>query len=540
VIEAISVECASWSARPRRGEVGMDPARARAPMNANRSQPQWMPREEVAESRPPSSQHIARAQAGEAPASRREAMTVIRSSAFRFVLDPHGKPIEVGSGRFAKVFLGEERRLESKTNFRRPVVIKVLQKGVHAIDRARFQLEMELLERVQGHPSIVELVASGDGFEANFLPAVLHETCETEFMILEKLDMSLEERLRGSRNHDAKEDLLACDAKDRLFRVLDYVIPIASAIEYAHVVRNVCHRDINPANVLVRLPDPNLWGSSLQVRLADFNAAHNRVRGSLFFQSPEQETNVLELLVNVESGSPEVEYFEDFYSEIAQSDTFSVFNGREQYPIIDADRARHRIVLARPYAEASEIQIRARVQKSVGRPADIYSLGAMLYYLISGAHSNPKTLYEAFHKFIEYERADESNTIEAYLRHEYGAIRALGGAKLQDGPLEMAPADPFFSYKHYLDGNGELIDPDVMRIVAKCMIRNKPDSYCQTHDLDTRGVSELVRDLGNLYAIHGAVRPTHLAHRVIAPKAIRAGAFRRAWQTLSALFDPKR
>ena len=39
----------------------------------------------------------------------------------------------------------------------------------------------------------------------------------------------------------------------------------------------------------------------------------------------------------------------------------------------------------------------------------------------------------------------------------------------------MAPADRFFSYKHYLDGNGELIDLAVMRIIAKAMIRNKPD-----------------------------------------------------------------
>ncbi len=60
---------------------------------------------------------------------------------------------------------------------------------------------------------------------------------------------------------------------ERMFRVLDYMIPIASAIEYAHLVRNICHRDIKPANVLVGLPDPNLRGSTLEVRLADFNVA---------------------------------------------------------------------------------------------------------------------------------------------------------------------------------------------------------------------------------------------------------------------------
>ena len=484
---------------------------------------------------------------------------VVRSRAYSFVLDARGQPIELGSGRFAKVFLGEERWLESKTDFRRAVVVKLLQKGVSEDDHMRFQMEMELLERVQGHPSIVELFASGEGEDQTFLPPILRDKCEAEFMVLEKLDMSLEERLKGSRNRDAKEDLLACDLRERLFRVLDYMIPVASAIEYAHLVRNICHRDIKPANVLVGLPDPNLRGSTLQVRLADFNVAKlsdeevqfgmtqmkAAVPGTLFFQSPEQETNILELLVNVQQGVPEVEYFEDFYIQIAKNDSFSLFNRNEQYPILYADRARKRLVLGRPFREPSETNVRARIQKSVGRPADIYSLGATFYYLISGAYANPKTLYDAFHKFIEYERADENNTIEAYLRHEYSVINSLRAPKTQDGQPEVAPADRFFSYKHYLDGNGELIDPNVMLIIAKCMIRNKPDSYCQAHDLDTRGVSDLVTDLINLYSLYGfspGARPTHLVHRTTTRKGnlkMRSG-LKRMWEAILRMFALKR
>jgi serine/threonine protein kinase len=377
-------------------------------------------------------------------------------------------------------------------------------------------------------------------------------------MILEKLDMSLEERLKGSRLKGQKEDLLACDMRDRLFRVLDYMIPTASAVEYAHLVRNICHRDIKPANVLVGLPDPNLRGSTLQVRLADFNVAKlsdedvnigmtrmkAQVPGTLFFQSPEQETNVLELLVNVQQGIPEVEYFEDFYIQISKNDSFSLFNRNEQYPILYADRGRKRLVLARPYKEPSEINVRARIQKSVGRPADIYSLGATFYYLISGAYANPKTLYDAFHKFIEYERADENNTIEAYLRHEYNVINSLRAPKTQDGSPDVAPADRFFSYKHYLDGNGELIDPNVMLLIAKCMIRNKPDSYCQAHDLETRGISDLVTDLINLYTLYGfspGARPTHIVHRTTTKAMKRGGGgIGRLWQAFIGLFRKKK
>jgi serine/threonine protein kinase len=444
------------------------------------------------------------------------------------VLDAQGKPVEIGSGRSAKAYLGEERWIESKTDFRRDVVIKILQKGVSEEDAMRFQMEKELLERVQGHPNIVHLFASGESDDPEFIPQPVRDKVECEFLILERLEMSLEERLKGSRQKGKRDDLLAVDMRERIFRVLDYMIPVASAVEFAHLDRNVCHRDLKPANILLRLPNPALRGSTLDVRLADFNVAklHDEeinfqmtrtnmksVPGTLFFQSPEQETNVLELLVNVTQGSAEVEFFEDFYIQIEKNDMFALFNRGEMYPILYSDRARKKITLARPYRDVSEQNVRAKVQKSVGRPADIYSIGALFYYLISGAYANPKTLYDNFHKFIEYERADETNSVQSYLEHEYSVINSLRAPKSDQG-VEVAPADRFFSYKHYLDGNGELIDANVMAIIARCMIRNKPDSYCQAHDIETRGISSVVQDMIDLYTVfgvHPSAQPATLA-----------------------------
>ncbi len=492
---------------------------------------------------------------------RAAAAHVVRSRAYAFVLDARGFPVEVGSGRFAKAYLGEERWLESKTDFRRYVVIKILQKGVTDEDRMRFQIEKELLERVQGHPNIVGLHASGESDDPEFIPASIRDKVENDFVILERLDMSLEERLKGARVRNKREDLLLYDMRERLFRVLDYTIPVASAIEYAHLVKNVCHRDIKPANVLVGLPDTTLRGSTLEVRLADFNVAKlhdddvnfqmtslKSVPGTLFFQSPEQETNVLELLVNVAQGSPEVEFFEDFYIQIAKNDSFSLFNRGDEYMILYADRAKKRLVLDKAYREPSETNVRAKIRKSVGRPADIYSLGAMFYYLASGAYANPKTLYDAFHKFIEYENPDETNTIEGYLAHEYSIIESLRAPKQAPGGGVVAPADRFFTYKHYLDGNGDLIEPHVMRVIAKCMIRNKPDSYCQAHDVETRGISALVQDLIDLYAVYGfhpAAGSTQMArrgHAVLAKSGFRRGLdrfslrMRRMWNGVLRMF----
>ncbi len=294
-----------------------------------------------------------------------------RTRTYAFVTDENGQPIELGSGRFAKAYLGEERWVESKTTFRRNVAIKMLQRGVSPEDGMRFQMEKEILERVQGHPNIVELLTSGESDNLHFIPPQVRDRVENDFMVLELLDMSLEERLKGSRAKRRRDDLLALSPRQRIFRVLDYMVPVASAIEYAHLIRDTCHRDIKPANILLKLPDLTLRGSNMTVKLADFNVGKARdnevnmsmtslqsVPGTLYFQSPEQEVNSFELLVNVTQGSPEVEFFEDFYIDIHENDVFSIFNRGEQYAIATADRSRKRLLLARPFGETSEINVR--------------------------------------------------------------------------------------------------------------------------------------------------------------------------------------
>lgn len=475
---------------------------------------------------------------------------ITRSRAYRFVIDEQGLPMELGSGRSGKAFLGEEHWLQSKTAFRRHVAIKMLQRGVEPEDAMRFQMEKELLERVQGHPNIIKLFASGESDNEGFIPSHVRDTVENDFMIIELCDMSLEERLKGTRG-GKREDLLRMPLRDRLFRVLEYMLPISSAVEYAHLECNVCHRDIKPGNILLRLPNPRLQGSVLDVRLADFNVGKVReeeqdlsvtrmqaVPGTLFFQSPEQETNMFELLVNVTQGADEVSYFEDFYIPVAQNDTFQLFNRGHRYSVMSADLRNKRVKLDRPYEDRTETNVRAQILKSVDRPADIYSLGAMFYYLVSGAYGNPKTLYDAFHKFIEYDGSDEGgqNTVEAYIEHEYSVINSLRTPRLDENNQPVVvPADRFFSYKHYLDGNGELIDKEIMKIIAKAMIRNKPDSYCQAWEISTMGISMLVYDLRRLYGGFGTYMPSRPGHLVLTSSS-REGALTRAWDSLKGAF----
>jgi hypothetical protein len=172
--------------------------------------------------------------------------------------------------------------------------------------------------------------------------------------------------------------------------------------------------------------------------------------------------------------------------------------------------------------------------------------------LITGTFGNPKTLYDTFHKFIEYEgQGEESNTVESVLDHEYATIRSLRKDSQGTKSDDMAPADRFFTYKHYMDRNGELVDHEVMFVIARCMIRNKKDSYCQAHDLDTEGIPQLVKDLQGLYGLYGFtsdVAPTRTPLRMEARREGRAAnraksagdAVRDAFDKLVSFVRPKK
>jgi hypothetical protein len=84
-----------------------------------------------------------------------------------------------------------------------------------------------------------------------------------------------------------------------------------------------------------------------------------------------------------------------------------------------------------------------------------------------------------------------------------------------------------------------------MKIIGRCMIRNKPDSYCQAHDVETKGISSLVQDLIDLYAVYGfhpAAGSTQLArrgHGTLSRVGFRralGNRLRRVWNAIKRVF----
>ena len=73
-----------------------------------------------------------------------------------------------------------------------------------------------------------------------------------------------------------------------------------------------------------------------------------------------------------------------------------------------------------------------------------------------------------------------------------------------------------------------------MRIIAKAMIRNKPDSYCLSYDQRTTGISAMVHDLLSLYVMYGVNPNASLVAQVNEgyQQAKKPGMMRRALDKL--------
>ena len=242
------------------------------------------------------------------------------------------------------------------------------------------------------------------------------------------------------------------------------------------------------------------------------------VPGTIYFQSPEQETNTFELLVNVANGSHEVEYFEDFYIDVCENDVFSLYNRPEVYTIASADRARKRLILTTPVRRAERAE-RAGQGDQGGGPAGghLFAGGAVL---LPGQRRlrEPQVavrLVPQVHRVRA--QGQERTPSRATSSTSTASSRTCARPRTTTERVEVAPEDRFFSYKQYLDGGGELIDKEVMYIIARAMIRNKPDSYCMSWDLQDH------RHLGDGARPDGPVRP--LRREPLGPRRLPALGF---------------
>ena len=167
---------------------------------------------------------------------------------------------KIATGGMADVLLAIQDSLSRKVAIK--IIHKELSENVEMIKR--FKREAELVAKLK-HPNIVQIYEDGV-FEGRY------------YMILEYME-------NGSLDNFIKR------VKPDLKKVLNYLVPIFSALEFIHS-KGIVHRDLKPSNILL--------DKDLTTKLTDFGIATflwtgntritttNTAIGTIAYMSPEQ------------------------------------------------------------------------------------------------------------------------------------------------------------------------------------------------------------------------------------------------------------
>ncbi|MGD8464541.1 MAG: protein kinase [Anaerolineae bacterium] len=193
----------------------------------------------------------------------------------------------LGQGGMAKVYKGYHPLLD------RYVAIKVLGSQFSADEefRARFQREAAAIARLR-HLNIVQVYDFG-------IEGKIH------YMVVEYIaGDTLKARIRAARSAD--ERLPAQE-------VMAVLRGLASALDYAHA-RDIIHRDVKPANIMLRIEVPTEGGtaSSFTPVLTDFGIA--KIMEGVQFTGTGMTIGTPDYMAPEQGGGEPVSYRADLYS----------------------------------------------------------------------------------------------------------------------------------------------------------------------------------------------------------------------------------
>jgi tRNA A-37 threonylcarbamoyl transferase component Bud32 len=191
----------------------------------------------------------------------------------------------LGQGGMAKVYKGYQPLLD------RYVAIKVLAAHFASDEefRARFQREAAAIARLR-HPNIVQVYDFGvEG--------------QVYYMVMEYIaGNTLKSRIRAAR--DAGEPLSPEE-------IVNLLRGLASALDYAHE-RSIIHRDVKPANVLLRIEDGGSGDPTPTPVLTDFGVA--KILEGVQFTGTGMTIGTPDYMAPEQGSGQEVAYSADLYS----------------------------------------------------------------------------------------------------------------------------------------------------------------------------------------------------------------------------------
>jgi serine/threonine-protein kinase len=191
----------------------------------------------------------------------------------------------LGQGGMAKVYKGYQPMLD------RYVALKVLAPRFATDEefRARFQREAAAIARLR-HPNIVQIYDFG-------IQGMIH------YMVMEHISGStLKMRIRTAR---AQGERLS---RPEILRILS---GLASALDYAHD-REIVHRDVKPANVMLRVEDDGEENGPFTPVLTDFGVA--KILEGVQFTGTGMTIGTPDYMAPEQGGSEPVTRSADLYS----------------------------------------------------------------------------------------------------------------------------------------------------------------------------------------------------------------------------------
>lgn len=391
----------------------------------------------------------------------------------------------------------------------------------------KYSISSEYIDSSQGELFLHPANPHAPPGDLEFAPGTIINFVDRRVIVMEKLGESLD-RFCGARSRttsEARKEIQDKVAKEKeylrkqvqLLQKMDLMIQVSEAVERLHSKHGLIHRDLAPDNIMVLQVDPSDADEAIyhSEDEPDLYNTRFRLQAKLIDFGLTEEADALEMLpwyareeVDKQIGkweymSPEALAREETLSSISSEDINNEtlilpdkYCGNDQSPQpgdMIADRGlrnpdrEYKIVEIQTNDEGQTVAILNRplprrlddrelqLVRRLGRPHDVYSMGPIFYYILTGVHTS-------VHNLCSF----------------------TSNLKNASSPLDPKKVTKTTSYDTLRDSipTSVIWADQIMLLILRAMIRGDETSFVRSRTTaDSDGVRQFRRELKRLYLL---------------------------------------